>query len=257
MIEDKFLNILGVRVHPVNIQKILDYVDELIERKGKGYITVTGVHGVMESQKDEMIQKAHNSSFLTVPDGMPLVYICKLHRFSDISRCYGPDLMLALIGHSVDKDYTHFFYGGKEGVAQKLKDVMENRFPGIRIIGTYTPPFRSLNEEEKKELTELLREKRPNFFWVGLSTPKQELFMYEFIDILDTNVMLGVGAAFDIHIGSIRSAPPLMQKFALEWLYRFIQEPKRLWKRYFVNNPVFLWKMMLQDLHIKKFEMKE
>jgi N-acetylglucosaminyldiphosphoundecaprenol N-acetyl-beta-D-mannosaminyltransferase len=257
IMKDKFLNVLGVRIYAVNIPIILNRIDELISRNGKGYITVTGVHGVIESQKNVLIQKAHNNSFLTVPDGMPLVYMGKLCRFSSISRCYGPELMIAIMKHGVNRSYSHFFYGGKEGVAEKLKVIMEDRFPGIRIVGTYTPPFRSLYDEEKKELIELLKEKRPNIFWVGLSTPKQELFMFEFANLLETNVMLGVGAAFDIHTGRISSAPSFMQKLALEWFYRFIQEPKRLGRRYFINNPLFLFKIASQKLNIRKFEIME
>jgi len=251
------LNILGVRVHPVNIPAVLSEIQHLINTRRKGYITVTGVHGIMESQYNSHIKTAHNQSFLTVPDGMPLVYIGRMTGYASMRRCYGPDLMLAILEESVKMGYTHFFYGGKDGVAESLKKTMEVRFPGIRIVGTYTPPFRPLNEVEKKDLQERIIRLKPNIIWVGLSTPKQELFMYEYLPILETNLMVGVGAAFDFHTGQIKSAPSWMQKLALEWFYRLLQEPRRLWKRYLINNPLFIWNYTLQLLNLKKFEVKE
>ncbi|TVL98268.1 MAG: glycosyltransferase [Candidatus Brocadia sp. WS118] len=251
------LNILGIRVHPVNIPEALHRIADLIQNHQKGYITVTGVHGIMESQRSDVIKAAHTGSFLTVPDGMPLVYIGRAAGYTEMHRCYGPDLMLALMKESVKKGYTHFFYGGKDGVAESLKETMETRFPGIRIVGTYTPPFRPLNEAEKKDLQERIARLKPNIIWVGLSTPKQELFMYEYLLCLETNLMVGVGAAFDFHTGQIKSAPSWMQKLALEWFYRLLQEPRRLWKRYLINNPLFIWNYTLQLLNLKKFEVKE
>ena len=252
-----YLNILGVRVHPTNIPNTIKRIDDLIQSSGKGYITVTGVHGIMESLRSSSVKSAHNSSFLTVPDGMPLVYIGRWFGYAQMSRCYGPDLMTALTGNSVERDYTHFFFGGKGGVAQDLKKQMETAYPGIKIVGTYTPPFRPLNGQEKEEFVAIIHKLKPNIVWVGLSTPKQELFMSEYLPLLSTNVMIGVGAAFDIHTGRLSSAPAWMQKLALEWLYRLIKEPKRLWRRYLINNPLFLWNFLLQQLNLKKFEIEE
>jgi N-acetylglucosaminyldiphosphoundecaprenol N-acetyl-beta-D-mannosaminyltransferase len=246
-------NLLGIRVHVVNIPEVLRQIDLVIKNKEKGYITVTGVHGIMESQRNDLIRAVHNHSFLTVPDGMPLVYIGRMKGHSAISRCYGPDLMKAVMKASVSGEYTHYFLGGNEGVANDLKKNMEKTYPGIKIVGTYTPPFRPMNKQEKNELIAILKELKPHIVWVGLSTPKQELFMREYLSLLDTNVMIGVGAAFDIHTGRLSSAPPLMQKLALEWLYRLIKEPSRLWRRYLINNPLFIWNFLLQHLNLKKF----
>lgn len=248
------LNILGVRVHAVNIPRILQKLDDLIQQDGKGYITVTGVHGIMESQRSEKVRRAHNQSFLTIPDGMPLVYIGRWKGFTEMSRCYGPDLMLAVMEESVTRGYTHFFYGGRKGVADELKDRMIRKFPGIQIVGTYTPPFRPLNKAEEKQLQQMVAELKPHIFWVGLSTPKQELFMYHYLPKLETKVMIGVGAAFDFHTGQIPMAPRWMQKMALEWLYRLLVEPRRLWKRYLVNNPLFIWYFTLQMLGVRRYE---
>ncbi len=250
-------NVLGVRVHPVNVSLAIRYVNELVVNDEKGYITVTGVHGIIESQRSTSIRRAHNNSFLTVPDGMPLVYIGKCLGHRQIERCYGPELMRALLAASIREGYTHFLYGGNRGIAQELQRTIERTMPGARIVGTYTPPFRPLNEEEKKELRQEIKRLRPTIIWVGLSTPKQEMFMHEYLAHLDTNLMVGVGAAFDILTGHLKTAPPIMQRLALEWFYRLVQEPKRLWKRYLVNNPLFLWRFGLQVLGVQRFEVRE
>ena len=245
------VNVLGINIDATNIEEVIKRVDNKIIDNSKGYVTVTGVHGIMESQRSQKVKEAHNKAWQSVPDGMPLVYIGKMFGHKKMWRCYGPAMMHDLLKHSISKGYTHFLYGGKEGVAKKLKENLEEKFPGIKIVGTYTPPFRALNQEEKIYLVNRIDQLSPNFIWVGLSTPKQELFMSEYIDLLNTNLMFGVGAAFDFHTGTITSAPKWMQVLALEWLYRLIQEPKRLWKRYLINNPLFLFNIILQLLKKK------
>ena len=253
----KQINILGIPVAAVNISQVVQFAGQLIKEGQKGYVTVTGVHGIIESQKSYAVKHAHLNAFLTVPDGMPLVYIGRWKGFKKIDRCYGPDLMLAVMEESLKHYWTHYFYGGKEGVAQELKMVFEKKFPGIKIVGTYTPPFRPLNDFEKKQFISEINRLKPNFIWVGLSTPKQELFMYEYLPLLNTNIMVGVGAAFDFHTGQIPMAPRWMQRMALEWLYRLLSEPKRLWKRYFYIVPTFLFYFLLQELGLKKFHNEE
>lgn len=252
--EKNTIKILSTTIAPISIKDIITLIIERIKISQKGYITVTGVHGIIESYRSPRVRYAHQKSLLTVPDGMPLVYIGKLAGFKSIKRCYGPDLMAAMIEATADGSISHFFYGGKKGVADSLKEVFESKFPGIKIMGTYTPPFRSLNKEEENELNEILKKLKPDIMWVGLSTPKQELFMYEYIDKLPVKIMVGVGAAFDIHTGSISSAPRIMQVLALEWLYRLVQEPKRLWRRYLINNPLFIYYFLLQILRVKRYD---
>lgn len=248
------LNILGVRIDPVNIPYAIKLLDDFIRQNGKGFVTVTGVHGIMESQNSKSVKQAHDHSYLTVPDGMPLVYIGRWKGFKQMDRCYGPDLMMAIMEESLKHNWTHYFYGGKEGVAEQLKSIFENKCPGIKIVGTYTPPFRPLNENEKRQFVAEINKLKPRFIWVGLSTPKQELFMHEYLPLLNTNIMIGVGAAFDFHTGQISMAPRWMQRMALEWLFRLITEPKRLWKRYFYIVPTFIFYFILQELGIKKFK---
>ena len=247
------VNILGVNINTVNIQDVIERVDEKIKKKEKGYITITGVHGIMESQRSNNVKSAHKNAWMIVPDGMPLVYIGRFHGCKNICRCFGPELMSALLMHSISKKYTHFLYGGKDGVAEELKKKLEIRYPGLRIVGTYTPPFRALNAQEKYELIEMAKELRPDFFWIGLSTPKQEVFMQEYLPLLFTKIMLGVGAAFDYHTDRIKPAPRLLKALALEWFFRLLMEPKRLWKRYLINNPLFIANLVFQITGLRKF----
>lgn len=252
MKSEKSLNILGTSIAPVNIPKVIQLINKRKEHY-PGFITVTGVHGLIESMRDEKVREAHNKSWLTVPDGMPLVYIGRLSGFKSIMRCYGPDLMASIMEASANGSISHFFYGGNEGVADRLREVFELRYPGIKIIGTYTPPFRPLNRFEEDELIGMLNKLKPDLMWIGLSTPKQEMFMYEYIAKLNVKIMIGVGAAFDIHTGIISSAPKFLQKLSLEWLYRLFQEPKRLWRRYLFIVPVFIFLYILESLKLIKF----
>jgi N-acetylglucosaminyldiphosphoundecaprenol N-acetyl-beta-D-mannosaminyltransferase len=179
---------------------------------------------------------------------MPLVWLGKIYGFSNISRVYGPDLMMELCRRSVPNKLTHFLYGGDTGVAEQLRKRLEKQFPGIRVVGTYTPPFRPLNQEEEQDLEKQVRATRPDLFWVGLSTPKQEYFMATYLPRLEAKVMIGVGAAFDIHTGRARDAPRWVKVIGMQWLHRLCQEPRRLWKRYLYNNPIFIYKITKQLL---------
>jgi N-acetylglucosaminyldiphosphoundecaprenol N-acetyl-beta-D-mannosaminyltransferase len=162
--------------------------------------------------------------------------------------------MKAVCAHSVTRGQTHFFYGGNDGIAEELKAACEKKFPGIQVVGTYTPPFRPLNEQEEKDLVEQVARVKPDYFWVGLSTPKQENFMKNYIDKLEVKIMLGVGAAFDINTGHIKDAPDWMKNSGLQWLHRLLQEPRRLAKRYLINNPIFVWKISNQLMGFRKYK---
>ena len=166
--------------------------------------------------------------------------------------------MLNLCEHSVVPEFTHFLYGGKPGVADDLKRTLENRFPGVRIVGTYCPPFRELDAAERADLQAMIDELRPDFFWVGLGVPKQEKFMAAYLPILrGTKVMLGVGAAFDLLTGHVRQAPLWMQRSGLEWLYRLTQEPRRLAYRYLVYNPLFVLRILLQLTGARRYPLDD
>lgn len=242
------VNVLGVGINPANMNETVATIMRWVDRNEKQYVCVTGVHGVMECQKDKHLEHIHNTSGLTVPDGMPMVWIGRLQGFAHISRVYGPDLMTEVCKASVQKGYSHFLYGGNFGVAGALKKILEERFPGIRILGTYTPPFRPLNDQEEVDLFKQVEQTKPDIFWVGLSTPKQEKFMAAYIQKLNTKVMLGVGAAFDVHTGNIKDAPDWIKITGMQWMHRLSHEPRRLWRRYLYNNPAFVYKFFKQML---------
>ena len=251
--EFKRVNVLGVGISVVNLNLALGAIRAALDRRIKGYVCLTSVHGVMEAQRDEGMREILNRAFLTTPDGMPLVWVGKLHGFREMSRVYGPDLMLLVCEFTRHKRYTHFLYGGVEGVAQELKQRLEARFPGVKIVGTYTPPFRALTPEEEAGVVGQINALKPDILWVGLSTPKQEKFMVQYRQKLDVTLMFGVGAAFDFHSGRVRQAPRWMQRSGLEWLFRLLQEPRRLWRRYLRNNPLFIFRIVCQWLGFKKY----
>jgi N-acetylglucosaminyldiphosphoundecaprenol N-acetyl-beta-D-mannosaminyltransferase len=246
-------NVLGVGIGAINMQDALGLSARLLSEHGKGYICLTGVHGVMEAQRDQDLRAILNRAFLCAPDGMPTVWVGHLQGHRKMRRVYGPDYMIEMCKASAKLGYRHFLYGGNPGVAQKLQHRLEQRFPGIDIVGTYTPPFRPLMPAEEDELAAIVRHARPDIFWVGLSTPKQERFMARYLNRLDTALMVGVGAAFDIHAGLLADAPQWMKNCGLQWLYRLLREPHRLWRRYLSNNPRFLWNIGMQLAGIYKY----
>ena len=234
-------NVLGVGVSVLDQERARKFLFEAARAGRRGYVAVTGVHGVSEAQTDPTLRNILNRALLNTPDGMPMVWMGKLQGHPSIQRVYGPDLMLNLCEHSRAEGFTHFFYGGVPGIAEELQRQLQVRFPGVKIVATYTPPFRRLNDKEIGDLQQLVRGTRPDFFWVGLSTPKQERFMAQYMSILpEAKIFIGVGAAFDLLTGRIRQAPRWMQRSGLEWLFRLTQEPKRLARRYLVNNPLFI-----------------
>lgn len=249
-------NVLGVGLSALNLDSAVTAVLGALESRTRGYVCVTGVHGVSEARQDPGFRRILNAAFLNTPDGMPMVWMGRLQGFSDMGRVYGPDLMLRLCEASVPRGIKHFFYGGAPGVAEALQRRLEARFPGLQIVGTYTPPFRPLSAEELADLARRVSAAQPDIFWVGLSTPKQERFMAEHWQKLDATLFFGVGAAFDFHAGRVRQAPRWMQRSGLEWLFRLGCEPRRLWKRYLKNNPLFLLRAFAQLTHLAKFPLE-
>ena len=241
-------NILGIEISAINMETALRTIEAWILRRESHYVCVTGVHGVMESQRDEALRRIHNAAGLVTPDGMPLVWLSRLMGFRPVERVYGPDLILALCERSAEHGYRQFFYGGGPGIAEKLALRLQSRFPSLQVSGFYSPPFRPLTPEEDKAVIELINATNPHILWVGLSTPKQERWMAEHMGSLHTPVLIGVGAAFDFHAGIKRQAPRWMQRTGLEWFFRLLMEPRRLWRRYLINNPLFLWLVLLQLL---------
>lgn len=249
----EYANILGVKVSAINMSHAVDMANRWIATGKSGYVCVTGVHGVMEAQKDMELRAILNHAVMNTPDGMPMSWVGRLQGFDDMNRVFGPDFMSAICQLSLERNYRHFLYGGQPGVAQKLKNELEWKFPGLQIVGTYTPPFRALNAEEENEFLEQVHISSPHIVWVGLSTPKQERFMAHYVDRLQVPLLVGVGAAFDYHTGRIRDCSPLIKRVGLQWLHRLLQDPRRLWRRYFRNNPAFVWNITLQLLKLRRY----
>jgi N-acetylglucosaminyldiphosphoundecaprenol N-acetyl-beta-D-mannosaminyltransferase len=249
------INVLGVGVTPLNIPLAVVAMQEAIQNRAKGYICVTGVHGVSEAQGNPAFRAILNGAFLNTPDGMPMVWLGRIDGHLEMDRVYGPDLLLQSCRVSRQVGWKHFFYGGAPGVAEQLAAALRERYPHLNVAGTYTPPFRPLNEEERNELRNKVAQARPDIIWVGLSTPKQEVFMAEALPWLDTALMVGVGAAFDLLSGRVRQAPRWIQRCGLEWLYRLFQEPRRLWRRYLTNNPIFAVRLLLQKARLRRYSL--
>ena len=233
--------VLGVRVHAVQlseaVEKLRSWIDEVLTIPR--YVAVTGMHGVAESRQDGQFRQVLNAADLVVPDGMPLVWLGRVHGFPLRERVTGSELMQSFC-RKTGSAYRHFFYGGAPGVAEKLALALREKH-GIVIAGTWTPPFRPLTVAEEAELASFVEVASPDVFWVGLNTPKQEKWMYEHRHKLRVPVMLGVGAAFDMNSGNLRRAPAWMRVSGLEWLYRLASEPRRLWRRYLITIPRAVW----------------
>lgn len=234
------VDILGVGVSAVDMLTALREIERWIVEREPHYVCVTGVHGVMECQNDAELLRIHNESGLTTPDGMPMVWAGHAAGASSMQRVYGPDLMLALCELAAKRGWKSFFYGGREGIPEKLAQKLGERIPGLQVAGCYSPPFRPLTDVEDAAVVERINASGADLVWVGLSTPKQERWMAAHVGKLVAPAMLGVGAAFDIHAGALRQAPGVFQRAGLEWLFRLAMEPKRLWRRYFSIVPRFI-----------------
>jgi N-acetylglucosaminyldiphosphoundecaprenol N-acetyl-beta-D-mannosaminyltransferase len=234
--ERQRVDVLGVGVSAVSMDTAVGMIAEWIKSRRQEYVCVTGVHGVMESQRDPALREIHNASGMTTPDGMPMVWAGRRAGASWMTRVYGPDLLLAVLERGVAEGWRSYFYGGAPGVADDLATRMRERFPGLRVVGTTSPAYPPLPGAD----VDMINEAAPDLVWVGLSTPRQERWMAAHRAALDAPVLIGVGAAFDIHAGRLPQAPPWMQRSGLEWAYRLSREPRRLAGRYLRNNPAFL-----------------
>jgi N-acetylglucosaminyldiphosphoundecaprenol N-acetyl-beta-D-mannosaminyltransferase len=250
------VNVLGVGISAINMDTAVETIDGWIASKDRRYVTVTGVHGVMECQTDERLRRIHNCAGLATPDGMPMVWIGHWRGCRQMERVYGPDLMAAVCARSPEKGYRHFFYGGAEGVPELLSQQLCQRYPGLTVVGTHSPPFHVMTPQEDAAETALINEAQPDIVWVGLSTPKQEQWMAAQRDRLSAPVLIGVGAAFDIHSGLKSEAPVWVQHSGFQWLFRLALEPRRLWRRYLVNNPIFVMRIVQQELGLKRYSLR-
>lgn len=246
-------NVLGVGVHAIDLPRAVSIIESAVRQGRKGYVCVTSVHGVMEAQRDRAFRDILNDAMLVTPDGMPTVWVGRMQGNSAMQRVFGPDLMVEVCRRSAATGIRHFFYGGKPGVADELAEQLRRRFEGIKVVGTFAPPFRPLERSEQLALEKQLETALPDIVWVGLSTPKQEKFMAANFQRLSTTIMVGVGAAFDIHTGRLKDAPHWIKDAGLQWAHRLCQEPGRLWKRYLLNNSAFVAAIGLQIVGLRRY----
>lgn len=210
-------------------------------------ISASGAHGLVEAHNDPAFKNVLQRFWLNLPDGMPTVWVGKLKGANKMARCYGPDFFKAMMLASANQPIKHFFCGGKEGVAQELKHAVLSKFGNNQVVGTFCPPFRQMAPTEFEQLSSEIASTDAHIVWIGLSTPKQEKFAAELAQYCQTKFIITVGAAFDFHTDQVKQAPAWMQQSGLEWLFRLLMEPKRLYKRYFTIVPMFIW------LNIKEF----
>jgi N-acetylglucosaminyldiphosphoundecaprenol N-acetyl-beta-D-mannosaminyltransferase len=248
-------NVLGVGVHAIDLPAAASIIESALHERRKGYVCVTSVHGVMEAQRDPKFRDILNHALLVTPDGMPTVWVGRLQGNSTMKRVFGPDLMLEVCRRSAGTGTRHFLYGGNPGIADELAERLRHWFPGITVMGTFTPPFRALEPSEQMALEEQMNAASPDIVWVGLSTPKQEKFMAANFQRLPCKIMIGVGAAFDLHTGRVKDAPQWIKDAGLQWAHRLCQEPGRLWKRYLVNNSAFLAALTLQLTGLRHYSL--
>ena len=247
-------NVLGVQVEALDMAAALSRIETALITRQKGYVCMAGVHGIMEAQRNPAVKDAFADAYLTLPDGTPTAWVGRMQGLRWMNRLTGPDLMLEVFSRKQFAQYSHFLYGGKPGVAQELSASLSRRFPWVQIAGTYTPPFHDLTAAQERELALMISRAKPDIIWVGISTPRQEMFMRRYLPYLDTSLMFGVGAAFDFHTGRIRDCAEWIKRAGLQWLHRLVQDPRHLLWRYARNNPAFILHIALQLAGLRTYE---
>jgi len=237
--------ILDVPVSLVNMGTAVKQIIAWASADASHFVCVRDVHGIMRAQEDPKLLDIHRRADMITPDGMPLVWLSHMRGFADVDRVCGTDLVNAVTDASQANGLRHFFYGGKDGVAERMAANLKRAYPGIVVAGTLCPPFGQMSPEDDMNIVRQINAARPDIIWVGLSTPKQEFWMSDHVDHIHGAVMLGVGAAFDYVTGDIKRAPAWTHRLGLEGMFRFLQEPVRLWRRYLVLAPKFVWKVII------------
>lgn len=239
------IHILNVNIYNGTIFSFISVIKA--NKKNENHlVSATGAHGIITAQKNLEFKKILNSFYVNLPDGMPGVWMGRLKGAKEMQRCYGPDFFKDTMIATKDKKINHFFCGGKEGVAEDLKKTCKEKFGNYNVVGTYSPPFREMTDDELKILATQIDSLNTNIVWIGLSTPKQEIFAYRLSKFTNVNFICTVGAAFDFHTDKVKQAPTWIQKIGMEWFFRLLMEPKRLWKRYLEIVPLFIWYNILE-----------
>jgi N-acetylglucosaminyldiphosphoundecaprenol N-acetyl-beta-D-mannosaminyltransferase len=233
--------VLGVPLAVTDYGRTLDWIDATVANGGAGYICVAAVHTVMACQEDAGLREAVLGADFTVPDGQPLVWALNALGHDLPDRVYGPELMDRASARAAESGLRFYLYGGRnQGALAELARTLRLRHPGLKIVGGHCPPFRPLSDAEEDAVADEINRSGADVVWVGIGVPKQEKWMARMRDRLDAPVLIGVGAAFDFHAGLVPQAPDALQRLGLEWAFRLVQEPRRLWRRYLRYNPRFV-----------------
>jgi N-acetylglucosaminyldiphosphoundecaprenol N-acetyl-beta-D-mannosaminyltransferase len=237
------VNILGIPVYDGDIPSATDIVLNTCSDLGRGNrrISATGAHGLVDSKSDPHLARILRSCFLNLPDGMPSVWIGRLKRAKKIKRCYGPDFFASVLSASASLPIKHFFCGGNQGVAEELKRSVRKKFINENVVGTFCPPFAGVDDYDYQAIADKINETRADIVWIGMSSPKQEKFAERLASFTDVQFVVTVGAAFDFHTDRVKQAPRFIQNIGMEWLFRLVTEPRRLYKRYFRIVPLFIY----------------
>jgi N-acetylglucosaminyldiphosphoundecaprenol N-acetyl-beta-D-mannosaminyltransferase len=237
--------VLTVDINALTFAQAVETIAGWIAERQRHYVNICTTHTLLECYDTPALSAIVNRAGLATPDGMPLVWLGKLAKLP-IERVYGPDLMLALCEYGQERGYRHFFCGGASGVAELLAAKLQARYPQMHVAGVFSPPFHTLSPAEEQSVADMINASDADIVWVGLGTPKQDYWVARFRQLLEAPALIAVGAAFDFHAGRIRQAPRWMQRSGLEWLFRLTQDPRRLWKRYVLGNPRFVYLVVKQ-----------
>jgi N-acetylglucosaminyldiphosphoundecaprenol N-acetyl-beta-D-mannosaminyltransferase len=241
------VDVVGVPLALVDYEQTLGWIDAMVAGRQRGYVCVCNVHTVMASGEDRQLRSALDSSSLNVPDGQPLVWAINALGYSLRTRVYGPELMSQACAQAAVTGQRFYLYGGRnQGALVQLALNLRRRYPGLKIVGGYSPSHRPLTTEERDAVADEINHSRADIVWVGIGVPKQEKWMAQMRPLLECPVLVGVGAAFDFHAGLVPQAPAWMQASGLEWAYRLAHEPRRLWRRYLRYNPRFVGAFAIQ-----------
>lgn len=240
--------ILKTKISAIDMHDACSLVEEAISKGLKKYICVCPVSTIMECKKNEEVLVSVNSADLATPDGMAVVWMGRMRGYKNIRRVYGPELMQNICGISLKKGYRHYFYGSTRETLDKLQEKLGKKYPGLIIRGSFSPPFRPLTKDEDDKIVEEINRSNSDIVWVGLGSPKQDLWMYRHRDRINASVMIGVGAAFDFLAGIKPQAPRWIRNNGFEWLFRLVTEPKRLWRRYLIDYPRFVYYFLAESI---------
>jgi N-acetylglucosaminyldiphosphoundecaprenol N-acetyl-beta-D-mannosaminyltransferase len=234
------VKLLGIDLALTDYERTMDWIDDQVTRRARTYVIPAAVHCVMVAHEERETWDAVQGG-VVVPDGQPLVWAMRMLGHEAASRVYGPELMARYCERAAETGTRMFLYGGRnQGALVQLALNLRRRYPGVKIVGGYSPPFRDLDSDERQAVVDEINRSGADVVWVGIGQPKQEKWMHSMRDSLDAPVLVGVGAAFDFHAGLVPQAPSWMQEIGLEWAYRLAHEPRRLWRRYARYNPRFV-----------------